>query len=709
MADWESKKLTDVVTDIDNETIVLPVIQRNLVWEEEKMELLFDSLLKGNPFGGIMAIEEKANTKPLFAFRKFSRDGMMHDSIHQEKLFRPITLIVDGQQRLQSFYMGLIGSINDKSLYFNLFSQEDYEFEFAHQEKDLYSATNENGSTQLWYPVKVLYSQLEQVNYVENVVKDVMGERTDLTEQDLIRRNIHAFWKAIFSDHAIGISRITVEKNDPDGERRRMVELFRRLNDGGTRLSTMDMAASILKGFDERLEGFLRREVPQYEDIGFGQDEVIRLLFLLRGDAKKDIMDIGQEDADYAIKNKDRLLITLNVLRQFLVDAELYEYFRDGSRSDIPLYFIAYHIFHKNVADRDLEDFYVNHDVNNVDFVNIKRWIYLSLLNGVFSRGKGWIPYKTGINKILGVMQNHRNSLFPTNELFEMYRGHPLNFSTAINKDRMSHWDLGFLFYLMYDCKSRAGRDIDHIQPRSLLEGRKVAPQLIHSPANYQLLDEERNRNVKRAKQFKDWIAAVDPSVRSNYLNRHLIPQNPELWALERFEDMLDARADLIINKTKEQIPAQAVPSQSFVQHATSTQSVSAAPMPKMPISLDKAALIAALPEDCRNHPILNDVTTWEYVFGKLTGCGKSWTTRYRKELASSQIVTIGDFALLIMNLGIKFSHVDTFGTVYIFAKPLPDGTRPSLKTNNFGGWAWGVALQQIEERGLLWEDYLVK
>ena len=68
MANWESKKVTEIVQAIDEDLIVLPVIQRNLVWDEEKMELLFDSLLKGNSFGGIMALEEKSRSKPLFCF-----------------------------------------------------------------------------------------------------------------------------------------------------------------------------------------------------------------------------------------------------------------------------------------------------------------------------------------------------------------------------------------------------------------------------------------------------------------------------------------------------------------------------------------------------------------------------------------------------------------------------------------------------------------
>ena len=79
-----------------------------------------------------------------------------------ETLDYTTTLIIDGQQRLQAFYMGLKGGVNGKKLYFNLFSQVDYEFEYASQESDLPLIQKEDGvdTARLWYPVQTLYIQL---------------------------------------------------------------------------------------------------------------------------------------------------------------------------------------------------------------------------------------------------------------------------------------------------------------------------------------------------------------------------------------------------------------------------------------------------------------------------------------------------------------------------------------------------------------------
>lgn len=104
MANWESLRLTDVIEKIQKNEIVLPVIQRNLVWKEEKIELLFDTLLKGDSFGGIMTLRDSRDNKPLFDFRYFVRefkDKSYLRSNGAEKLTQDIAYVIDGQQRLQ--------------------------------------------------------------------------------------------------------------------------------------------------------------------------------------------------------------------------------------------------------------------------------------------------------------------------------------------------------------------------------------------------------------------------------------------------------------------------------------------------------------------------------------------------------------------------------------------------------------------------------
>ena len=203
MANWESKTVRDVITDMQDGKIVLPVIQRNLVWNEDKMELLFDSLFRQNSFGSIICIEEVSDKKPLFAHRLFTRDartlrdGDYKLSLYPDKLDRTLYFVVDGQQRLQSFYTGLCGKYNDSSLYYDLFSdckKGEYEFRFAVSEDRLpakiKNEENEESERQcLWYPASSLFEQLKSMETSRRVANDIAKEKTSLihTNKDRLK------------------------------------------------------------------------------------------------------------------------------------------------------------------------------------------------------------------------------------------------------------------------------------------------------------------------------------------------------------------------------------------------------------------------------------------------------------------------------------------------------------------------------------------
>jgi uncharacterized protein with ParB-like and HNH nuclease domain len=130
MALWKSYRVVQVVNEIDEGRFVLPVIQRSLVWTEIQMQELFDTVLKGNSFSGIIVIEEDQDFEPLFEYKNFTKDGSYIFSTNSGKLDNIHYFVIDGQQRLQAFYIGLKGSINGKVLFFDLFSDNNSEYEF---------------------------------------------------------------------------------------------------------------------------------------------------------------------------------------------------------------------------------------------------------------------------------------------------------------------------------------------------------------------------------------------------------------------------------------------------------------------------------------------------------------------------------------------------------------------------------------------------
>ncbi|MBP8113770.1 MAG: DUF262 domain-containing protein [Chitinophagaceae bacterium] len=559
MATWKSYKISDVVNEIDEEKFVLPVIQRRLVWEEEKMELLFDTLLKGDSFGGIMVIEEERGDKPLFNYRPFTKDGSNINSKQVDALPQLQNFVIDGQQRLQTFYIGLKGSINGKVLFFDLFSDYNTEFEFKFEnDKDKLPKHSKDNSERVikdhcWYLASALLKRLKDTNEEDQVAEEIIKAFgiTDSIQKKYVEKNVKAFYKNTLTADCLGISKVTVNKSfDEVANKQRIVELFRRLNDGGTKLSPFDLVASILKGFEWQMEAFLDETLREYEDIGLSQDNLIKFIFILQDNHKKEMSAIEAADADFAIKNRDRIKAALKSLKDFLINAHLKNYYKDGNRSFIPLFFIGYHLFHKKISTEDVNNFFTNFDTKNTEHSRIEKWIYHSLINGVFkSKGAGWIPYKTGIRKLSAKMQDYKNKDFPCDELFKVYTDHPIIFTQTYTITNLNELEHSFLYYLIYDRNQTIRvNDIDHIMPKSLLGDLNFEASKINSIKNFQLIDMNTNRGAKNGSPFKEWISNHIAD-KTAYLKRHLIPTDESLWEEVKFETFSEERGTLVLSK----------------------------------------------------------------------------------------------------------------------------------------------------------------
>src|SRR4029079_3626 len=86
----------------------LPNIQRPFVWKEEQIERLFDSILREYPISTLLIWKTKARIRR----RKFI-DNYWHSlkltAFYAPEDDKPKLLVLDGQQRLQSLFIGLLG------------------------------------------------------------------------------------------------------------------------------------------------------------------------------------------------------------------------------------------------------------------------------------------------------------------------------------------------------------------------------------------------------------------------------------------------------------------------------------------------------------------------------------------------------------------------------------------------------------------------
>src|SRR5690348_4048518 len=107
--------ISDVISRIDSHRLLLPAIQREFIWEADKMEWLFDSLLQGYPIGSFLFWEvrdqrDKEHYRYYEFLRKYRRRYRTHNPEFNTAGQADFDAVLDGQQRLTSIYIGLKGT-----------------------------------------------------------------------------------------------------------------------------------------------------------------------------------------------------------------------------------------------------------------------------------------------------------------------------------------------------------------------------------------------------------------------------------------------------------------------------------------------------------------------------------------------------------------------------------------------------------------------
>lgn len=239
----------------------LPNIQRPFVWSEEKTCRLFDSILREYPISTLLVWK----TKSTIRRRKFI-DNFLPQHRHQLTSFyvpsddRKKCLVLDGQQRLQSLYIGLKGSYEGRELFLDILSGEvaapdDVKYKFAFLEP---------GSAQFpWIKFKdLVFSKQDMVTVAQGLMKNA-GRALDEQEKQRISKHVALVFKAFHSDDGIAYQELDSIENEDLYSEDDVVEVFIRANSGGTPLGKSDLLFALLNSAwddaDDKMESLLEK------------------------------------------------------------------------------------------------------------------------------------------------------------------------------------------------------------------------------------------------------------------------------------------------------------------------------------------------------------------------------------------------------------------------------------------------------------------
>ncbi|GAA7681235.1 DUF262 domain-containing protein [Helicobacter pylori] len=341
MGVFSDKSIKDVVDGL-NVRYFLPNIQREYVWlkkaDEKKIEQLFDSILRGYPIGSflfwqlqkqdIAKSDEQDSDKLNFQLYQFITNyderKPHNEKIRIEQIKRDdLYIVLDGQQRLTSLYIGLKGTrtlkkknaknnnpnaYEEKRLYLNLKHQpnmdnpeDNYQFEF-------HAKTPENDKKHWWFKV----GDILELESVWDYAQEHGLKGNELTLLEKLNKTFHTDQLISFFEEK--------EKN-----LNKVLNIFIRVNSGGVKLSYSDLLMSILTAsFSSDIREKMNELVDTLKGKGFsnmGQDQVLKTCLLLIGKDttfelknfnKKNIKEIEEnwEKITESIYNAAKLLET---------------------------------------------------------------------------------------------------------------------------------------------------------------------------------------------------------------------------------------------------------------------------------------------------------------------------------------------------------------------------------------------------------------
>lgn len=304
MGKFSDTTIKDIIGKL-NESYFLPDIQRDYVWlrstKDRKIENLFDSILRGYPIGSFLfwklkrtdiasshdnQSEDKLNFQ-LYKFLNSYDERVAYDEKIDADNIKcdDLNIVLDGQQRLTSLYIGLYGSrttrtpyrwkdnpnaYQEKKLYLNLRyipSAEDpddnYKFEFF-AKGEIPAMDTDN----YWYKVGDILTLDSPIEYV-------LTNGLSMEEARVLERLKNAF---CVTD---AISYFTESEKNLD----KVLKIFIRVNSGGTQLSYSDLLMSILTAtFSSDIRSVMKRLVVECGEKGFaimGRDQILKTCLLL--------------------------------------------------------------------------------------------------------------------------------------------------------------------------------------------------------------------------------------------------------------------------------------------------------------------------------------------------------------------------------------------------------------------------------------------
>ncbi|GAA4188084.1 hypothetical protein GCM10022252_22730 [Streptosporangium oxazolinicum] len=506
-------KLSVLLHQIDNGTVLLPEFQRGYVWNRDQVRGLMRSLYRGYPVGGLLLWETEPDQASV---RGGATDGGVR------------LLLLDGQQRITSLYGVIRGHApaffeGDASAFTGLrFNVEDENFEFYAPAKMRDDAR--------WVDVTRLFTDgLEPFFKDFSTAPDRFAtylERLNRLRQ-LLEREFHE-------------EKIT----GPDKDIEVVVDIFNRVNSGGTALSKGDLALAKICAHWSPARQVMRDHLKRWESAGFD----FSLDWLLRNTTA---VATGRAvftalDAVSAADFETALAKSVGYVGNFL-DAASGRLGLDHDQVVMGRYAIPVisRLLHLSPGGRFADA--VHRDKVLFWYVHSALWGRFAGSTETVLAQDYEVVKESGIDGLIASLERWRggNLEIQPHDFDGSTKGarfYPLLYMITRVKGAR---DLGSGLELRAEALGKlSALQVHHIFPKAVLYKAGYDRGQVNAVANFCFLTQDTNLMIGK-RSPEEYFAEAEEK-QPGVLASQWIPSDPDLWRVERYPDFLAARRELL-------------------------------------------------------------------------------------------------------------------------------------------------------------------
>jgi hypothetical protein len=364
-----------MLEDVERRELLLPHIQRPFVWDEEQMIRLFDSLMRNYPVQTLLFWRTREAIKARRFMSTIDRDADLSGLYDPAKSFADVEkmFVLDGQQRIQTLYALFRGAVLDPQ----------------HLEREAYVDVTQGGreleGTDLLYqlvfsatPLVLPYYRLRNLMErdaqkdpatIAYELSDALPPMPDEATADdrrarerQVHKNIAQLRALLREEHHFWVEELDGVANNY--EYRTILNIFVRVNSGGTKLTASDLMFAAMKEGWEDIEENTEQTVDMLnlgDRLKFEASFPLKCLLVAHGDGAE-VNDVakftGARGEALLVRLRadwDRAEAAFQELRDFIEnDLRLFsDRVVRSYNAFVPLFDFLYHNPKPNEASRD--------------------------------------------------------------------------------------------------------------------------------------------------------------------------------------------------------------------------------------------------------------------------------------------------------------------------------------------------------------------